>query len=160
MGRLSACRVGADRSETPAVARLRAEEAAAGIADPAFYSGFDSRVRAVVADFRAYLAEARVSGRRVAAFGAAAKGSTFLNAAGVTASDIVAVADSNPAKQGRLLPGSLVPIVSPDDLVQQQPDDIVCLPWNLAAELSADLRARGWRGRFVTAVPQLLIEQI
>ena len=79
--------------------------------------------------FHAWLAQARAQRRRIAAYGAAAKGNTFLNAAKVTVADIEAVGDLSAAKQGRLLPGGRIPIVSPQELMARRPDDVVVLPW-------------------------------
>ena len=112
-------------------------------------------MRATLGGFRAFLSQARAEGRRIGAYGAAAKGNTFLNAAGVTAADILAVADRSPAKQGRLLPGSRIPVVTPDALLDLPLDDILVLPWNIGAEVAAQLRAGGFRGRILTAVPEM-----
>jgi ABC-type Fe3+-hydroxamate transport system substrate-binding protein len=71
----------------------------------------------------------------------------------VTAADFVAVADRNPAKQDRILPGSAIPIVSPEALLAMAPDAILVLPWNLAEEISGQLRAAGFKGRLATALP-------
>ena len=87
------------------LATLRANEAAAGLGRPETYAGFTPRVDAVRRSFRDYLAELLLAaGRRVAAYGAAAKGNTFLNYCGVSTNEIMAVFDANPAKQGRYLP--------------------------------------------------------
>ena len=145
----------ADRGTSPALAEIRAEEAARGLEADAFYDGFETRVRATLTEFSAWLAEARSTGRRIGAYGAAAKGNTFLNAAGVTAADIVAVADRSPAKQGRLLPGSRIPVVTPDALLTLPLDDILVLPWNIGAEIAEQLRADGFQGRILTAVPAM-----
>ncbi|HEY4253785.1 MAG TPA: class I SAM-dependent methyltransferase [Roseomonas sp.] len=148
---------GADaaRPASDGLRALRAEEAARGIAGDALYEGFNIRVRAVIAGFRDWLTEARRQGRRIGAYGAAAKGNTFLNACGVTAADILAVADRNPAKQGRLLPGSAVPVVAPEALQGLVLDDILILPWNIAPEIRDQLRAAGHAGGIVTAVPEM-----
>jgi len=140
----------------PASAALRAveaEEASLGLAGDAYYQGFDARARATLAEFTAWLRAARDAGRRIGAYGAAAKGNTFLNAAGVTAADIVAVADRSLAKQGRLLPGSRIPVVTPEALLAMPLDDILVLPWNIGAEIAGQLRAAGFRGRLLAAVP-------
>lgn len=144
-----------DRGTSAALADLRAEEAARGLGGDAFYQGFDARVQKTLGDFRAWLWQARLAGRRIGAYGAAAKGNTFLNAAGVTAADIVAVADRSPAKQGRLLPGSRIPVVTPEALLGMALDDILVLPWNIGAEIAQQLRAGGFRGRILTAVPEM-----
>lgn len=140
---------------TPALRAVRAAERARGVADAGFYRGFAERVRGVVVELRAWLAAARAEGRRVGAYGAAAKGNTLLNTAGITAADILAVADRSPAKQGRLLPGSRIPVVTPEALLRLAPDDILILPWNIADEVTVQLRAAGYTGRLVTAVPRV-----
>jgi SAM-dependent methyltransferase len=104
--------------------------------------------------FLGFLSRAAEQGKRVAAYGAAAKGNTFLNFCGVDRGQIAMVADKAQAKQGRLLPGSHIPVVSPDTLLNYQPDYTVILPWNIAGEVQRSmsiLEASG--GRFVTAVP-------
>jgi C-methyltransferase C-terminal domain len=152
-------RVFARRSDTKPsrnVAALRAAEAQAGIADPRFYERFGPQVERVIAAFREYLGEAHTTGRRVAAYGAAAKGNTFLNAGKVTAGDIMFVADRNPHKQGHLLPGSRIPIVAPEVVLDRKPDDLIILPWNVADEIVREMAAiRQWGGRFVIGVPKL-----
>ncbi|MBN9509633.1 MAG: SAM-dependent methyltransferase, partial [Alphaproteobacteria bacterium] len=154
--RVFACHAGAAFAAEPGLAALRAEEAAAGLDRPDGYAGFAPRVAGVQRGLRAFLAGARAAGRRVAAYGAAAKGCTLLNTSGVTADDIVHVADRNPAKQGRLLPGCRLPVVAPEALWQAPPDDLLILPWNLADEITqelAPLRAAGTL--FWVAVPEL-----
>jgi hypothetical protein len=144
--RVFACHAGAAHVPTPNLAILRAAESAAGLDDPAAYDAFAARVAAVQAEFREFVASRRAAGHRIVAYGAAAKGNTFLNSCGITNSDILCVADRNPAKQGRLLPGSHVPVVAPEALKAQDADDLVILPWNLSAEITnqlADLRQSG-----------------
>ncbi|MCF4167502.1 class I SAM-dependent methyltransferase [Zavarzinia compransoris] len=154
--RVFACPVAAGHGEGPGLLAVRAKETAAGLDRPEAYDGFAPRVEAVRRGFLDFLAKARAEGRRVAAYGAAAKGNTFLNFCGVGAGDITLVADRNPAKQGRLLPGSHVPIVSPDELAASKPDDLVILPWNIAAEVAADMAAMKAAGcRFWIAVPEM-----
>jgi len=136
---------------------VRNEERAAGLDTARFYEAFEPRVGAVINAFRTYLAEQKAAGRKVAGYGAAAKGNTFLNAVGATDRDLVFVADANPLKQDHLLPGSRIPVVAPDEILKSPPDDIVILPWNIAPEIKRSLRAAGWQGRFVTAIPSLQI---
>ncbi|WP_198377973.1 class I SAM-dependent methyltransferase [Neoroseomonas rubea] len=145
----------APRRASARLADVRAEEAARGIAADEFYRGFDARAQRVVAGFRAWLAASRAEGRRIGAYGAAAKGNTLLNAAGVRAADILAVADRSPAKQGRLLPGSHVPVVTPEALLALGLDDILILPWNIAREVAGQLRGAGFAGRLLVAVPEM-----
>jgi ABC-type Fe3+-hydroxamate transport system substrate-binding protein len=154
---LASADAGAGRRHGPdALERIEALEAQRGLTTTATYRDFEPKVRAIIAAFRDYLAEARQSGRRVAAYGAAAKGNTFLNASATTSDDIAMVADRNPAKQGKLLPGSRIPIVGPEALPEYRPDDVLILPWNLAEEIAGELSAvRDWGGRLLVAVPRL-----
>jgi hypothetical protein len=145
----------ADRGESAALREVRAEEAARGLDGDAFYQGFDARVQATLSGFRQWLAEALAQGRRIGGYGAAAKGNTLLNAAGVKAPQLLAVADRSPAKQGRLLPGSHIPVVTPEALLAMNLDDILVLPWNIGAEVAQQLRAAGFQGRLLIAVPEM-----
>ena len=95
---------------------------------------------------------------KIAAYGAAAKGNTFLNYCGVTNEDIDCVFDRSTAKQGKLLPGSHIPILAPEFLTDRKPDYLVILPWNLVSEITAaNAVLTSWGGQFVVAVPQLRI---
>jgi hypothetical protein len=135
---------------------MRTLEAEAGLDRPETYDAMAPKVAAIVGAFRDFMAAEKTSGRRLAAYGAAAKGNTFLNACGVTASDLLCVADRSPAKQGKLLPGSHLPVVAPEALAAICPDDVVILPWNIADEITAELhplRASGCR--LWVAVPEL-----
>jgi hypothetical protein len=145
----------APQAPSPAVLALRAEEAARGLDEDRFYQGFDARARQVTAGLRDWIAAGRLRGRRLGAYGAAAKGTTLLNSAGIGADDILAVADLSPAKQGRLLPGSRIPVVTPTVLLDLAPDDILILPWNIGEEIAGQLRAAGFRGELFTAVPEM-----
>lgn len=141
---------------TDRVAQLLARESAAGLSSPAGYSGFQSRAEKVKDDLLGFLIEAKRAGKRVAAYGAAAKGNTLLNFAGVRRDLIAYVVDRNPAKQDRYMPGSRIPIVDEARLVADRPDYVVILPWNLKSEVMDQLRSAGLSGaRFVTAVPVL-----
>jgi hypothetical protein len=153
--RLFVCQAGSGRSETEALKSLRARESAAGLDRIGTYAGFTPRVEAVRASFRQFLQAARAEGKRIAAYGAAAKGNTFLNYCGATSADIVAAFDANPAKQGRYLPGSHVPILGPEAVARIKPDYVLILPWNLKDEIMGQLAyISGWGGRFVTASPE------
>jgi len=144
---------------TPAVARLIERETAAGLTSSDAYAGFQARAQRVKNDFLAFLIEAQRAGKRVAAYGAAAKGNTLMNFAGVRPDLLSFVVDRNPAKQGKHMPGSRIPIVAEDRLRKDKPEHIVILPWNLKDEVMAQLDyARAWGASFVTAVPQLEIK--
>lgn len=151
-------RIFASRQRRAASAELSAQrqrEAERGLDSDGFYQGFNTRVAQVVSGFRDWLAARQAKGRRIAGYGAAAKGNTFLNAARIGAGDLLAVADRSSAKQGRLLPGSHIPVVSPEALLALAPDDILILPWNIADEVTAQLRGGGFAGDLWTAVPQM-----
>lgn len=138
--------------------RVRTDEAAAGLADLATYRGFASRVERCREDFRAFLLDAKSRGRRVVGYGAAAKGNTFLNYCGITAGDVPFVADRSPHKQGKLLPGSHIPIVTPQQLIDAKPSFVLILPWNFKEEIMTQLApVRSWGGQFVTAIPSIEI---
>jgi SAM-dependent methyltransferase len=156
--RVYAQRDGGKRAKSEAVARVLADEAAAGLATAAGYEGFQAKIDTLKDDFVAFLIEARRAGRSVAAYGAAAKGNTLMNYAGVRPDHVAFVVDRNPAKQGRFMPGSRIPIVGEETLREARPDEVILLPWNLRDELVAQLDyVRAWGGRFVTAVPHLEI---
>ena len=138
------------------VGELLDREARAGMTTSAYYAGFQAGAERVKNDFLEFLLEARRQGKRVAAYGAAAKGNTLMNFAGVRPDLIGFVVDANPAKQGKLMPGSRVPIVAEEHLRQEKPDFVVILPWNLREEVTRQIDyIADWGGRFVTAVPQL-----
>lgn len=153
--------VGHERSkhaETPAVAALLALERQTGMQDAAFYLGFQVRADVVKNDCLMFLLEQKKAGRKVAAYGAAAKGNTLLNYAGVKPDLLPYVVDSSPHKQGHYLPGSHIPVVAEAHLRDDRPDYVLILPWNLREEIVAQLSyIRSWGGRFVVAIPQLAI---
>ena len=122
----------------------------------AFYTGFQAKADGVKNDLLAFLLEERRTGRRVAAYGAAAKGNTLLNYAGVRPDLLPYVVDASPHKQGHWLPGSRIPIVAEGRLREDRPETILILPWNLREELASQLAyTREWGARLVVAVPRL-----
>lgn len=142
----------------PAVAALLAAEQAAGMTGPDFYAGFQREAVRIKHELLAFLLQARRDGLKVAAYGAAAKGNTLLNFAGVRPDLLPYVVDLNPAKRGHCMPGSRIPIVDEAQLKADRPDHVLILPWNLREEITAQLAyIREWGGRFVTAVPGLQI---
>jgi len=147
-----------EHAVTAQLAATLEAERLAGLADETGYRSLQAAADKVKNDFVAFLIEAKRAGKRVMAYGAAAKGNTLLNYAGVRPDLLSAVVDRNPAKQGRYMPGSRIPIVDEACLREQRPDYVVLLPWNLRDELTAQLDyIRDWGGRFVVAVPELEI---
>jgi SAM-dependent methyltransferase len=136
---------------TAAVAALLAAEAAAGLETLAAYAGFQQRAEAAKHGLLEFLLQAKRQGRRLLGYGAAAKGNTLLNYAGIKADLLPAVADRAPSKQGRYLPGSHIPVISPEQLAAQSPDALLVLPWNLIDELRQQLPVY----ELVTAIPEL-----
>jgi 2-polyprenyl-3-methyl-5-hydroxy-6-metoxy-1,4-benzoquinol methylase len=156
--RVYAARQDSARSPSRNLDALRAREHDARLDRLEGYSDFGARVDAIKADFLGFLAQAKSGGRKIAAYGAAAKGNTFLNYCGVSNEDIVCVFDRSAAKQNKLLPGSHIPVLAPERLADIKPDYLVILPWNIADEIRAQNRALStWGGKFVTAIPQLRI---
>lgn len=145
-------------SDSVMLREVRAQESAAGLADLTTYSQFAKRVEACRESLLSFLAGAGQEGKRVAAYGAAAKGNTLLNFCSVTPAEIVLVADRNPHKQGKYLPGTHIPVVPPEELMRVKPDYVLILPWNLRDEISRQLAGiAAWGGRFVTPVPMARI---
>jgi len=143
---------------TENVANIRRKEHSAGIDSRDFYGGFQTRANKVKDDLVSFLIQAKREGKKVAAYGAAAKGNTLLNYAGIRPDLIAFVVDRNPAKQGEFLPGSRIPIVEEEALNREKPDFIVIFPWNLRQEIEEQLNyVRRWDGQFVIAVPELEI---
>lgn len=157
-------RVYAQRSDTgkhagsDRLAALEKVEAEAGIESLAFYEGFQAKAEKVKDDFVAFLIDAKHKGLTVGAYGAAAKGNTLMNFAGIRPDLVPYVVDRAAAKQGKYMPGSRIPIVDEAHLEADRPDLIVILPWNIRDEVIRQLdHARGWGARFVTAVPELAV---
>jgi hypothetical protein len=145
----------AGRGHGPAVARLLARERALGLERVETYHAFARAVRANQEALRARLEEFRREGRRVAAYGAPAKGNTLLNSCGLGTAHVAYTVDKNPLKVGRFTPGAHLPIHPVETLAQDRPDFALILPWNLAAEIveqEAAYRARG--GRFLVPIPE------
>lgn len=154
--RIHGCHEEDARAATPAVADMLQREEQAGLRDLRLYMGFQSLADRVKDDLLAFLIEQKRAGKTVAAYGAAAKGNTLLNYAGVKPDLLPFVCDAAKAKQGKFMPGSHIPILAPDALMQSPPDFILVLPWNLVAEIRNQLSELAAHGtRFVTAVPHL-----
>lgn len=156
--RVYAQRAAGARPRTAAVGKLLDRERAVGVLTDSYYAGFQSRTDRVKNDFLRFLVDAKREGRKVAGYGAAAKGNTLMNYAGVRPDLMPYVVDKNPAKQGKFLPGSRIPIVSEQRIRDDHPDFVVVLPWNLWDEVTTDLSyMRDWGGRCVRAVPELQV---
>lgn len=154
--RVFCCHQDAEFEPTQALDAVRQAESDACLNQAKGYDGYTQSVEAVRDGLLAFLAKAASEGKHVAAYGAAAKGNTFLNYAKITRKDIDFIVDQSNEKQGTLLPGSHIPVFSPDMLKQQKPDYVLILPWNLREEISNQhAYIRQWGGQFVTAVPDI-----
>ena len=138
------------------VAAMLEKELKNGIDDMAYYQGFQPRAMTIKREVLGFLLEQKALGKTVAAYGAAAKGNTLLNYCGVKSDLIDFVADANPAKQEKFLPGSHIPVVDPDQLRASRPDIVIIMPWNIRDEVVEALSYIGeWGGQFAIFIPQL-----
>ncbi|MBL1147468.1 MAG: methyltransferase domain-containing protein [Pseudomonadota bacterium] len=155
--RVYACRADTEAHKVQdSVSALLAREKAAGMQTAAYYAGFQDKADKIKNDFLEFLLFAKREGKTVAGYGAAAKGNTLLNYAGIRPDLLPFVVDMNPAKQGKFLPGSRIPILPPAAIEERKPDFVIILPWNLRTEIAEQLAyIRSWDGQFVTAVPEL-----
>jgi SAM-dependent methyltransferase len=148
----------AAKPETDAARELRERERAAGYESLETYLGYGRRVEEDKRQILRFLIELKEQGKRVVAYGAPAKGNTLLNYCGVRGDMIEYTCDLNPHKQGHYLPGSHIPIRSPEALREDKPDVVLILPWNLKDEIVAQLQFIGeWGGRFAARTPELTL---
>ena len=140
----------------PSVNKLLAKEMKAGIADLKYYEVFKERVQKIKFDFTRFLIEQKSRGKKLAGYGAAAKGNTLLNYCGLKNDLIDFVVDANPAKQNKFLPGSHIPVVAESKLKMEKPDYVIIFPWNLREEILEQLKyVKDWGGKFVVPIPEL-----
>lgn len=143
------------REIEPSVDEIIAEELATGLLDPAAWHSFAAKSRDAIDGLSAWLEQRADAGRTIVGYGAAAKGNTFLNAVGEPARRISWVVDASPEKQGKFLPGTHVPVVAPEAIARESPDDVLILPWNLQAEISALVDERSPRSESWVAIPEM-----
>jgi hypothetical protein len=154
--RVYACHLDDLRADTARVSQMLSEEESRGLQDLSAYKGFQAKVDSIKNELLAFLVSQKLDGRRVAAYGAAAKGNTILNYAGVRPDLVMFVCDAAPSKQGKFMPGSHIPIVPPSHLKLERPDLVLILPWNIADEVTSDHSYVGqWGGKFLVAVPSI-----
>jgi SAM-dependent methyltransferase len=149
-----------DRSKeiTPNVHRLREMEHAAGMLNMDYYKGFQDRVNRIKNSLLSFLLEQKQQGKKVAGYGAAAKGNSLFNYCGIKRDLIEFVVDASPYKQGKFLPGSRIPVVSETKIKDAKPDYILILPWNIKEEIMEQLSyVKEWKGKFVVPIPELTL---
>jgi 2-polyprenyl-3-methyl-5-hydroxy-6-metoxy-1,4-benzoquinol methylase len=156
--RLFACRQDSGRAVTTNPRRIRAAERKAGLARLETYRRFDAQARAVRRDLRDFLAGIKRAGKSVAGYGAPAKGNTLLNYCGIGPELLPYTVDVSPHKQGRLLPGSRIPVLDPGAIAERKPDYVLILPWNIREEIARKMKGIGqWGGRFVVPIPEVKV---
>lgn len=156
--RLFACHSGGDVQIEASVGKLKQRESAAGVRDIHSYLNFGEKVRAVKRDLLEFLIGAKRAGKSVIGYGAPAKGNTLLNYCGIRTDFLDYTVDLSPHKQNHFLPGTHIPIHSPDLIMQTRPDYVLILPWNLKTEIMEQHSyIREWGGRFVISIPALQV---
>ena len=156
--RIYGCHTNNERADEPSVAQIAALEAKNGLEELPTYRQIQKFAESVKDNFLAFLLQSKKAGKKLGAYGAAAKGNTLLNFSGVTSAMIPYVCDAAPSKQGKFLPGSHIPIVEPSEIRELKPDLLLILPWNIIDEvISQHSYIREWGGKFVTALPELRI---
>lgn len=156
--RVYGCHEADPRADLPAVGRILDLEKRRDMLALAGYTGVQRRANVIKNDLLAFLIETSRAGKRVVGYGAAAKGNTLLNYAGVKPDLLPFVCDAAPSKQGKFLPGTRIPVLSPDALDDCKPDYVLILPWNIAPEVTRQLHGIAeWGGQFVVAVPSLRV---
>ena len=143
---------------TDNVTALLNKESEKGLNNLDYYNGFQVKALQVKIDLTEFLINCKKVGKKVAAYGAAAKGNTLLNYCGIKNDMIEYVVDANPHKQNKWLPGSHIPVVNEDHLKGEKPDYVIILPWNLKDEITPQLSyISQWGGQFVVPIPRLQI---
>ena len=140
------------------VQKILQKELDKGMNAPAYYENFQQKALKVKLDLTDFLIQQKRTGKKVAAYGAAAKGNTLLNFCGIKSDLINFVVDANPHKQNKYLPASHIPVVNEEYLKNAKPGFVIILPWNLKEEITTQLSyIKEWGGKFVIAIPQLII---
>ena len=144
--------------QSPRVASLLEREREYGLDRLDAYAAFDARVKRMKRRFLQFLIDAKEAGKTIAAYGAPAKGNTLLNYCGVRSDFIDYTVDLNPQKQNRFLPGTGIPILSPEHVAATRPDYLLVLPWNLFDEIAEQMKhIREWGGQFLVLIPEVRV---
>jgi 2-polyprenyl-3-methyl-5-hydroxy-6-metoxy-1,4-benzoquinol methylase len=140
------------------VANILKKEKEAGMLNIDYYQNFQLKIEGIKNDLLEFLLQQKRSGKKVAAYGAAAKGNTLLNYCGIKNDLVSFVVDANPNKQNKYMPANHIPIVTEDFIRNQKPDFIIILPWNIKDEIVKQLDyVKAWGCEFVVAIPALSI---
>ncbi|MBC16637.1 MAG: SAM-dependent methyltransferase [Desulfovibrio sp.] len=156
--RIFACHEEEAREVKRAVVDCLEDELAQGAGTIDYYTGFQQKADLIKRELLAFLMDQKREGKTVAAYGAAAKGNTLLNYCGARTDLISFCVDASPHKQGRYMPGSHIPVLSPEALREEKPDFVLILPWNIKEEIMKQHHyINEWGGRFVAAIPELVV---
>jgi SAM-dependent methyltransferase len=156
--RMYLCHHSDARSTSSQVQRLVQEEKSRGLDGMAAYAAFGEKVRETKRKLLTFLIEAKRAGKTVAGYGAPGKGNTLLNYCGIRSDFIDFVVDRNPYKHGKFLPGTRIPVYSPEELLRRMPDFVLILPWNIKEEIMSQMASiRSWGGQFVVPIPETKI---
>tara|TARA_R110002020_G_scaffold37886_23_gene114420 strand:+ start:410 stop:1627 length:1218 start_codon:yes stop_codon:yes gene_type:complete len=154
--RIFVCHIGANHETAPSVHQMLERERAEGLDNGERFDAFAQAVTLTKRALLRFLIDAGAAGKTVAAYGAAAKGNTLLNYCGIRPDMVAFVADKNPTKQGRLLPGSRIEVLGPEEIIARKPDFLLILPWNIRNEIIDQMsEVRSWGGQFVVPIPTL-----
>lgn len=141
------------------VINLIQREKSKGVCKLDYYKGFTDKVEQIKLDLLSFLIDQKKKGKKVAGYGAAAKGNTLLNYCGIKKDLISLVVDANPIKQDKFLPGSHIPVVNEEKMKLERPDFVIIFPWNLSVEIKQQLSyIREWGGRFLIPIPTIVID--
>jgi len=141
------------------VINLIQKEKSKGVNKLDYYKGFTDKVEQIKLDLLSFLIDQKKKGKKVAGYGAAAKGNTLLNYCGIKKDLISLVVDANPIKQDKFLPGSHIPVVNEEIMKLERPDFVIIFPWNLSVEIKQQLSyIREWGGRFLIPIPTIVID--
>ena len=141
------------------VINLIQREKSKGVNKLDYYKGFTDKVEQIKLDLLSFLIDQKKKGKKVAGYGAAAKGNTLLNYCGIKKDLISLVVDANPIKQDKFLPGSHIPVVNEEKMKLERPDFVIIFPWNLSVEIKQQLSyIREWGGRFLIPIPTIVID--
>ena len=158
--RFFVCHERASHAESPNVADVLARERAYGLHDDAIYVAWNEQVKETKRALLELLISLKRDGKKIAGYGAPAKGVTLLNYCGVRTDFLDFTVDRAPSKQGRYMPGVRIPILPPEAIVEARPDYVLILPWNIKNEIKAQMaEIRSWGGRFIVPVPKATIEE-
>ncbi len=156
--RVYVCHDGGDHATTSRVDRQLQIERGAGLEDVATYRAFARRVVEVKVELLDFFVGAHRAGKRIVGYGAPAKANTLLNYCGIGPELLAFTVDRSPHKQGRLLPGSRIPVLAPERIFEARPDYVLILPWNLQDEIIESMAAiREWGAHFVVPIPTVRV---